>query len=77
MVAFLQHEALGRGEDVGPSPERLARQRQVVELGVEPAQAETEAPFALRRAVAGALVAAAARQRRHDLRPEIDRRLRP
>ena len=72
---LLKHEALGRGEDVGAPRERLSSQRQVVELGVEPAQAETEASFPLGRAVARTLVASPARERRDNLRPEVDRRL--
>ena len=71
---LLQDEALRRREDVGPSPERLPRQGQEVELGVEPSQAEPEAAFSLRGTVAGTLVATAASERRDHLRPEVDRR---
>src|SRR5262249_49022074 len=71
---LLQEQALRRVEHVDAAPERVPRQVYEVEPGVEPAEAQAKAPFALRRAVAGALVAPPAPQRRDDLRPEIDRR---
>ena len=59
-------------EPVGAAAERVAGEGGEVEVGVLAAQREFEAVLAVLVAVAGALVAAAARQHGHDLVAEAD-----
>src|SRR5262249_19071594 len=69
---FAQDQA-GVGFDrAHPPPQQVVRQLPVVGLGIVAAQAQIEAPPAVRRAVAGARVAAADGHRPPDVLPKVD-----
>ena len=68
-----EDEAVFGMEAVGTAGELIARQDGEVEIGILAAERELETVLAVLVAVAGALIAAAARQHGHDLVAEADR----